>query len=70
MVDYRKFIIPASCLREMTVAQFEALQKLTTEGQWENSAADLHVSGTDYLGIVMDNTGFFLGIEKDGYTHC
>jgi hypothetical protein len=65
----RRFIIPAGCLREMTIAQFAALQKLTAHPLWENSDQDLHVSGTEYLGIVMDESGFFLGIEKDGYTH-
>lgn len=65
----RKFVIPAGCLREMTTEQFESLKKLTQEGNWENSDKDLFVSGTDYIGLVMDESGFFLGIEKDGYTH-
>jgi hypothetical protein len=53
----------------MTVAQFAALQKLTAHPLWENSQQDLHVSGTDYLGMTMDESGFFIGIEKDGYAH-
>lgn len=69
MHDNRRFIIPAGCLREMTVNQFLALQALTGKGRWENSDDQLFVSGTDYIGIVMDESGFFLGIEKDGYTH-
>jgi hypothetical protein len=67
--DHRIFQIPAGCLREMTVEQFKALQVLTLKNNWENCDDDLFVSGTDYIGVVMDNTGFFLGIEKDGYTH-
>ena len=60
-------VIKAGALSKMTVEQFESLRKITDKGNWETVETDVHVSGTEYLGVYLP--GFFIGIEKDGYAH-
>lgn len=62
-----KIVIRAGALAEMTTAQFESLKGLAQPGNWETQTEDVHVSGTDYIGVCLTN--FFIGIEEDGYTH-
>lgn len=69
MKSHVKFEVTAGTLVSMTTDQFEALQRLAQEGNWETIDPDypIHVSGGDYIGVTLG--GMFLGIEKDGYTH-
>ena len=67
MNDAAQITIPAGALRDMTVEQLKALQEhIVGEKCWQH-VESLHISGGDYLGVHLP--GFFVGIEKDGYTH-
>lgn len=62
-----RIVVTAGALADMTDEQFHSLRKLAQPGQWDTQSEDVFVSGTDYLGVHL--TGFFIGIEKDGYAH-
>lgn len=60
--------ISAGTIATMTDEQFHSLQRLTAEGSWDTLTEPIHVNGRgDYLGVELP--GFFIGIERDGYTH-
>lgn len=73
MKSHIKVEMSVEVMRNMSVKQFQALQdNIIGEGRWETfdpATEVLHVSGHgDYIGVTLDH-GFFVGIEKDGYTH-
>ena len=59
--------IPAGALMAMTVEQLHSLQNIVAPGSWDTVKEPVRVSGVDYLGVYLP--GFFIGIEKDGYSH-
>jgi hypothetical protein len=70
MQPHIKLDMTIGVLRAMTPEQLKSLQdNVLADGRWETyKDPTLHISGGDYLGVFLDH-GFFLGIEKDGYTH-
>lgn len=73
MKPHIKLDMTVGTFLNMTVEQVRALQNnVLAEGCWENTPEDflsLRVDGTgEYVGVWLPND-FFIGIEKDGYTH-
>lgn len=69
-----KVSVTAGTLAAMTDEQFRSLRSVLGEGSWETTRNLRISSGGDFIGVHISNRAdgdnvYFLGIEKDGYTH-